>query len=58
MTPEQIVELKKNIEELAISEAIPPINVITRIQSEIAMDVRFAELLDALCDLKWDYITC
>ena len=48
-------ELKRNVEELAKQEGKTQIEIITTLQVAAAATDN-AELLDALCDLKWEYI--
>lgn len=49
-------ELKKNIETLAAQENKTPLEIITQLQhgANIAQN---EELLEMLCEVKWDYIT-
>ena len=48
-------ELKANIEKLAEEENKTPLEIITQLQPAAAATGN-DELLDALCELKWDYI--
>jgi hypothetical protein len=48
-------ELKKNVETLAKNEGIKILDAISLLQTGAAAKGE-AELLDALCELKWDYI--
>ncbi len=52
---DQIDDLKKNIETLAKDKGQSPVEVISQLQSGAAL-VGDEALLDALCDLKWEYI--
>ncbi len=47
--------LKINVETLAKERNATPIQIITQLQSGAAI-AESDELLDALCDLKWEYI--
>ena len=49
-------ELKKNIETLAAQESKTPLEIITQLQTGAALTEN-NELLDMLCEMKWDYIT-
>lgn len=48
-------ELKKSVEIIAIENGQTELEVITALQSAAAQTDN-EELLDALCELKWDYI--
>ncbi len=48
--------LKANIETIAAEENITPIEAITLLQAAAAA-INDEALLDALCEIKWDYIT-
>lgn len=48
-------ELKKNIETLAAQENKTPLKIITQLQAVAAL-TKNNELLDMLCEVKWDYI--
>lgn len=49
-------DLKANIETLAAEEGITPIEAITMLQAAAAA-INDEAMLDALCEIKWDYIT-
>jgi hypothetical protein len=49
-------ELKNNIETLAAQENKTPLEIITQLQAGAALTEN-NELLDMLCEVKWDYIT-
>jgi hypothetical protein len=49
-------ELKNNIEILAKEEGKTELEIITQLQS-VAATTGDEELLDQLCELKWDYIS-
>ena len=55
--PERVnmVDLKTNIEQLAAAENKSPLDVITLAQAGCVVTKNEA-LLEALCELKWDYI--
>ena len=53
LTPRE--ELKKNIEILAAEECELKINNVTKLQTAAAVEGN-EELLELLCDIKWDYI--
>ena len=48
-------DLKANIETIAAEEHITPIEAISLLQAGAAI-VNDEALLDALCELKWEYI--
>jgi len=48
-------ELKKNIEMLAEQERKTELEIITQLQTA-AVAIGDEELLDQLCELKWDFI--
>jgi len=48
-------ELKANVEKLAAEEGKTEIEIISALQTACAV-TKNDELLDALCELKWDYI--
>jgi hypothetical protein len=48
-------ELKKNIEILAAQENKTQLEIITQLQAGAAITEN-NELLDMLCEVKWDYI--
>jgi predicted negative regulator of RcsB-dependent stress response len=48
-------ELKSNVEQLAKEEGKTEIEIISSLQAACAV-TKNDELLDALCELKWDYI--
>ena len=52
---EKRAELKKNIIALAIEEKEMNINMVTKLQTAAA-STNNEELLDLLCDIKWDFI--
>lgn len=52
---DQLTELKTNIEKLAKEENKTELEIITQLQAGSVV-VDNAELLEMLCDLKWDYI--
>jgi predicted negative regulator of RcsB-dependent stress response len=47
--------IKQNVETLAKENGETPLEVITQLQAGAAI-VKDEDLLDALCELKWDYI--
>ena len=49
-------ELKKNIETLAKQEEKTPLEIISQLQHGATIAGN-EELLDALCEVKWDYIS-
>ena len=49
-------ELRKNIETLAAQENKTSLEIITQLQAGAALTEN-NELLDMLCEVKWDYIT-
>ena len=49
-------ELKKNIETLAAQENKTPLEIITQLQHGANISGN-GELLEMLCEVKWDYIT-
>jgi hypothetical protein len=49
-------DLKANIETLAAQENKTPLEIITQLQAGAAIAGN-NELLDMLCEVKWDYIT-
>jgi hypothetical protein len=51
-----MIDLKANIETIAAEESITPIEAITLLQAAAAA-VNDESMLDALCEIKWDYIT-
>ena len=52
---EPMNELKKNIETLAVQENKTPLQIITQLQSGASLTEN-NELLEMLCEVKWDYI--
>ena len=52
---EDMNELRQNIEVLANQENKTPIQIIAQLQAG-AVITGNDELLDALCEIKWDYI--
>jgi hypothetical protein len=52
---EKRAELKKNIIALAREEHEMNINMVTKLQTAAA-STNDEELLDLLCDIKWDFI--
>jgi hypothetical protein len=48
--------LKANIETLAAEQNKTPLEIITALQTG-AVKLNNNELLDALCEIKWDYIS-
>ena len=48
--------LKANIETLAAEQNKTPLEIITALQAG-AVKLNNNELLDALCEIKWDYIS-
>jgi hypothetical protein len=48
-------DLKANVETLAAQEGKSPLEIITLLQTGAAASSN-EELLEALCELKWDYI--
>lgn len=48
-------ELKENIEKIAAEQGKSPLQVISELQKG-AVAVKNDELLEALCEVKWDYI--
>ena len=48
-------DLKTNVETLAAQEGKSPLEIITLLQTGAAASSN-EELLEALCELKWDYI--
>lgn len=48
--------LKANIEALAAEQNKTPLEIITALQAG-AVKLNNNELLDALCEIKWDYIS-
>jgi len=52
---ETTTDLKTNVETLAKQEGKSPLEIITMLQAGAAKTEDEA-LLDALCELKWDYI--
>jgi hypothetical protein len=52
---EPVNELKNNIETLAAKENKTPLEIITQLQAGAALTEN-NELLDMLCEVKWDYI--
>ena len=53
LTPRE--ELKKNIEILANEQKEIKINMVTKLQTAAAIAGN-EDLLELLCDIKWDYI--
>jgi hypothetical protein len=56
MTENERNELKKNIKELATTESMTELETISYLQTAAAMTDN-EELLDMLCEIKWDYIS-
>ena len=50
-----MADLKTNVETLAEEEGKTPLEIITLLQAAAAA-IGDDEQLEALCDLKWDYI--
>ena len=50
-------ELKANVEELAIAEGKDVITIISELQTGAAI-ANENDLLELLCDIKWDYFKC
>ena len=48
-------DLKTNVEKIAKQEGKTPLEVISELQAG-ATTIGNNDLLDMLCDLKWDYI--
>ena len=48
--------LKANIETLAAEENITPLQIISALLAG-AVKLGYNELLEALCEIKWDYIS-
>lgn len=51
-----LTELKTNVEKLAAEKGQTELEIITLLQAAAAKTDN-EELLDDLCELKWDYIT-
>ena len=51
----EMTELKKNIEKLALEQGKTELEIITTLQA-VAAKTDNEELLEDLCDLKWDYL--
>ena len=51
-----MTELKQSIEQLAKERSRTPLEIITELQAAAAATDN-EELLDDLCELKWDYIS-
>ena len=50
-----MTELKSNIEAIAQEQGKSPIEIISQLQAGAAI-VNDEAMLEALCELKWDYI--
>ena len=55
MQIEPMNELKKNIETLAVQENKTPLQIIAQLQAGASLTEN-NELLEMLCEVKWDYI--
>ena len=51
----QLNELKDSVEKIAVEQGKTPVQVITELQAAVTLTGN-DELLDDLCEIKWDYL--